>query len=156
MESVYLETTIASYLTAWRSSKLVMAGQQDQTQEWWDHHRMNYELFCSRLVLEEAKRGDPEAAKRRLEILNGISLLRQSEETDSLADKLKIGLSLPPKAEYDAFHIAIAAVHGIDYLLTWNCRHIANVKLRPKIEAVCRAAGFEPPLICTPAELMED
>lgn len=117
---------------------------------------MNYDLFCSRLVLEEAKRGDPEAAKRRLEILNEIPLLKQSEETDSLAEELKIGLSLPPRAAYDAFHIAIAAVHGIDYLLTWNCRHIANVKLRPRIEAICRAAGFEPPLICTPAELMED
>ena len=156
MESVYLETTIASYLTAWRSSKRVMAGQQDQTHEWWNEHRLNYELFCSRLVLEGAKRGDPEAAKRCLEILNGIPLLKQSEETDSLAEKLKIGISLPPKAEYDAFHIAIAAVHGIDYLLTWNCRHIANVKLRPKIEAICRDAGFEPPLICTPSELMED
>ena len=88
--------------------------------------------------------------------MNGIPVLAQSEETDSLAEKLKIGISLPSKAEYDAYHIAVAAVHGMDYLLTWNCRHIANVKHRLTIESICRSAGFEPPLICTPSELMED
>ncbi len=156
METVYLETTIISYLTAWRSQQTVMAGRQDETRNWWDNHRSRYELFTSQLVLEEAARGDPAAAKRRLEILNGIPVLAQSEETDSLAEKLKIGISLPSKAEYDAYHIAVAAVHGMDYLLTWNCRHIANVKHRLTIESICRSAGFEPPLICTPSELMED
>ncbi len=156
MESVYLETTIASYLTAWRSSKPVMAGQQDQTREWWELHRQNYELFISDFVLEESAEGDPEAAKRRLELLNGIPILGHTTKVTSLASALMSGVSLPPKAEYDAFHIAIAAAHGIDYLLTWNCRHIANIKHRKKIESICRSAGFEPPLICTPAEMMED
>ena len=156
METVYLETTIASYLTAWPSSKPVMAGQQIETREWWDDHRSRYRLFCSQLVLEEAARGDADAAKRRLEIMKEITVLTQSEETDSLAEELKFGISLPSRAEYDAYHIAIAAVHGMDYLLTWNCRHIANVKHRPTIESICRSAGFEPPLICTPSELMED
>jgi predicted nucleic acid-binding protein len=156
METVYLETTIISYLTAWRSQQTVMAGRQDETRDWWDNHRSRYELFTSQLVLEEATRGDPVAAKRRLEILIGIPLLAQSKEIDVLAERLKVGISLPTKAEYDAFHIAVAAVHGMDYLLTWNCRHIANVKHRTTIESICRSAGFEPPLICTPAELMED
>ena len=156
MESVYLETTIASYLTAWRSQKPVMAGQQDETHEWWNKHRQQYELFISDLVLEEAAGGDPDAAKRRLEILNGTSVLEQSEATDTLAKAIFIGLSLPQKAEYDAFHIAVATIHGIDYLLTWNCRHIANIKHRRKIESICRSAGYEPPLICTPTEMMEE
>ncbi len=156
MESVYLETTIASYLTAWRSSKPVMAGQQDETHEWWNSHRQQYELFISDLVLEEAAEGDPDAANRRLEFLNEIPVLEQSEKTDALAKALFLGLSLPPKAEYDAFHIAVAAIHGMDYLLTWNCRHIANIKHRLKIESICRSAGYEPPLICTPSEMMED
>jgi predicted nucleic acid-binding protein len=156
MESVYLETTIASYLTAGRSSKPVMAGQQDETHEWWNKHRQKYELFISDLVLEEAAEGDPDAANRRLELLKDIPVLGQSTETDALAKALFMGISLPPKAEYDAFHIAVATIHGIDYLLTWNCRHIANIKHRLKIESICRSLGYEAPLICTPNEMMED
>jgi len=156
MESVDLETTIASYLTAWRSTKPIMAGQQDETHEWWTNHRQNYELFISDFVLEEASEGNPEPAKRRIELLKEIPVLGGSDELTSLANDLMVGISLPPKAEYDAFHIAIATVHGMDYLLTWNCRHIANIKYRLKIESICRSAGYEPPLICTPTEMMED
>ena len=156
METVYLETTIASYLTAWPSSKPVMAGQQDQTHEWWNNHRQQYELFISDFVLEESAAGDADAAKRRLELLDKIPVLGVTAEVTLLAKALIIGVSLPPKAEYDAFHIAIATVNGIDYLLTWNCRHIANIKHRLKIESICRSAGFEPPLICTPTQMMED
>jgi hypothetical protein len=107
-------------LTAWRSTKPVMAGQQDETHEWWNNHRQNYELFISDFVLEEASEGDPDAAKRRIELLKEIPVLGGSDEVTSLANGLMVGISLPPKAEYDAFHIAIATVHGMDYLLTWN------------------------------------
>ena len=125
-------------------------------QEWWDNHRENFDLFISEFVLAEASLGHPEAAKRRMEALAGLPKLSASEDAMHLASALITEGPLPKKAEIDAFHIAVAAVNGIEYLLTWNCTHIANAVLRPKIEAVCRAHGFEPPIICTPQELMGD
>lgn len=111
----------------------------------------------SRLVVQECQAGDALAAADRLATLAGIPLLEQEAAVEELAEALVCGVPLPAKAAADALHIATAAVHGMHYLLTWNCTHIANVALRPQIEAVCRAAGFEPPLICTPEELpMED
>jgi len=150
--SVYVETTVPSYLTAWRSRDLVRAAHQQITQEWWAR-RDKFDLFTSRLVLQECQAGDSEAAKDRLAALAGIPLLLQKPEVIGLAEALVRDVPLPPKAAADALHIATAAVHGIKYLLTWNCTHIANVALRTQIEMVCRAAGFEPPLICTPEEL---
>jgi hypothetical protein len=149
---VYLETTIPSYLTAWPSRDLVRAAHQQITQEWWAL-RGNYELYASRLVVRECQAGDPQAAADRLAAMTGIPLLEQTAEAASLAEALLRDVPLPEKAASDALHIATAAVHGMDYLLTWNCTHIANVTFRPQIEAVCRAAGYEPPLICTPEEL---
>ena len=154
--SVYIETTIPSYLTAWRSPGLVMAANQEATRSWWDTSRPKYELFISQLVTDEASSGDPEAAKRRLAIIDDLPELDISEQAEALAAQLLASAALPEKAKTDALHIAVATVHGIDYLLTWNCKHIANAALRPKIESVCRAAGYEPPIICTPLELMED
>ena len=110
----------------------------------------------SQSVLIEAANGDPDAARRRIDILEGIPILDNTEEADGLAQELLDGVPLPPKAELDALHIAIATVHGMDYLLTWNCRHIANAKHRARIETICYNAGYEPPIICTPSELMED
>ena len=149
---VYVETTVPSYLTAWPSRDLVRAAHQQITREWWAR-RGQYELYSSRLVLQECQSGDPRAAADRLATLVGIPLLEQTPEAAALAVELVRGVPLPEKAAADALHIAISAVHGLDYLLTWNCRHIANVTLRPRIEAVCRTAGYEPPLICTPEEL---
>lgn len=103
--------------------------------------------------MQECQAGDTQAAAERLAALVGIPLLEQGAEVAELAEALIRGVPLPEKAAADALHIATAAVHGMHYLLTWNCTHIANVSLRPQIEAVCRAAGFEPPLICTPEEL---
>ena len=154
--SVYIETTIPSYLTAWRNPKLVMAANQEATRSWWDTSRPKYDLFISQLVTDEASSGDPEAAKRRLAIIDDLPELDISEQAEALAAQLLASAALPEKAKTDALHIAVATVHGIDYLLTWNCKHIANAALRPKIESVCRAAGYEPPIICTPLELMED
>jgi predicted nucleic acid-binding protein len=149
---VYLETTIPSYLTAWPSRDLVRAAHQQITREWWQR-RKEYELFVSQLVIRECQAGDREAAEARLEALEGLALLAQVEEAESLARALLDRVPLPDRATADALHIATAAVHGMDYLLTWNCTHIANAALRGRIEAVCREAGFEPPAICTPEEL---
>jgi hypothetical protein len=144
---IYLETKIPSYLTAWPSRDLVRAAHQQITREWWER-RQDYELFVSQLVIREC-----EAAAARLEALEGLPLLEQGEEAQSLARALLDRVPLPDRATADALHIATAAVHGMDYLLTWNCTHIANAALRGRIEVVCRDAGFEPPAICTPEEL---
>ena len=152
---IYLETTIPSYLTAWPSRDLVRAAHQQITREWWAR-RGAFELYASRLVVQECQAGDPQAAADRLAALAGVPLLEQTPEAASLAEALLRGVPLPEQAASDALHIAITAVHGLDYLLTWNCTHIANVTLRPRIEAVCRAAGYEPPLICTPEELPDE
>src|SRR4051794_35622462 len=149
---VYLETTIPSYLTAWPSRDLVRAAHQQITREWWSK-RDEFELYSSRLVIQECQAGDPQAAADRLAALAGVPLLEPTAEAADLAEALAEGVPLPERAAADALHIAIATVHGMNYLLTWNCTHIANVTLRPRIESVCRAAGFEPPLICTPEEL---
>ncbi|HWG42509.1 MAG TPA: type II toxin-antitoxin system VapC family toxin [Gemmataceae bacterium] len=153
---VYLETTIPSYLTAWLSRDLVMAGHQQTTREWWDTRRDDFDLFVSQFVIEEAGAGDPDAAKRRLEVLVNLPLLDLSENVYPLADELMKRVPLPPNAAADTLHIAIAAIHGMEYLLTWNCTHIANAALRPRIEAVCRDNGYEPPVICTPEELLRE
>ena len=150
--TVYVETTIPSYLTAWPSRDLVRAAHQQITREWWAR-RDGFDLYSSRLVLQECQAGDAQAAADRLAVLAGIPLLEQGTEAAELAEALMRGVPLPQKAAADSLHIATAAVHGMQYLLTWNCAHLANVALRPQIEEVCRAAGFEPPLICTPEEL---
>ena len=149
---VYIETTVPSYLTAWPSRDLVRAAHQQITREWWAR-RDAFELYSSRLVVQECQAGDPQAAADRLAALAGIPLLEQTSDAAALAEALLRGVPLPERAVADALHIAIAAVHGMDYLLTWNCTHIANVTLRPQIETVCRGSRYEPPLICTPEEL---
>lgn len=151
---VYVETSIPSYLTAWRSRDIVIAGNQETTREWWDR-REDFELFISEFVLEEASGGAPEAAERRLEVLSGIPEIEISEEVELIAQELLLHASLPPRAKIDALHIAMAAIGGMDYLLTWNCAHIANPAFRSRIEAVIRSFGYEPPIICTPLELLE-
>jgi hypothetical protein len=154
MPSVYLETTIPSYLTAWRSPELVMAARQQITRDWWDNRRHDFELFVSQLVIDEASAGDPAAAARRLEVLEGISLLEPHDDTQVLVDALIRDLSLPDRAAADAVHIALSVVNGMDFLLTWNCTHIANAAFRPVIESACRSLGYELPVICTPEELL--
>lgn len=153
--SIYVETSIVSYLTARPSRDLVRAAHQEVTCEWWTG-RETYELFISQLVLDEASAGDPGAAALRLLALRDLPLLELTPEAVALAQQLVRRAALPPKAAGDALHIALTAVHGVDYLLTWNCTHIANATMRPKIEAICRGAGFEPPVICTPLELVEE
>ena len=149
---VYIETSIPSYLTAWRSRDLIVAANQEITKEWWDS-REQFDLYISALVIQEAGAGNPEAAQKRLGQLDDIPELNITEEVESFAEVLIQKVPLPEKARIDALHIAVAALSGMDYLLTWNCTHIANAILRPKLEAICREFGYEPPTICTPQEL---
>jgi hypothetical protein len=151
----YIETTIVSYLTAWPSRDLVRAAHQQVTREWWAT-RGSFECFISQFVLDEAAAGDGEAAAQRLNALQDLALLDVTEDAILLAGDLVTGGGLPAKARVDALHVAMAAVHGMDFLLTWNCKHIANAATRGIIEDLCRAAGFEPPIICTPLELPKD
>jgi hypothetical protein len=153
---VYLETTISSYLAAWPSRDLVTAAHQQITHEWWQDRRDEFDLFVSQLVLQEASAGDPDAAARRLAFLDDLPLLEQNEEAVALAEVLVAAIPLPERAAADALHIAIATVHSVDYLVTWNCTHIANARLRGSVEAICRSHGYQPPIICTPVELRED
>ncbi|MFV1964414.1 MAG: type II toxin-antitoxin system VapC family toxin [Pirellulaceae bacterium] len=154
--SVYIETTIPSYLTAWRSPELSMAAKQQTTRQWWDERREQFDLFISDAVLLEASGGDPDAAKRRLEILDGIPVLSPQPKADEIALSLIDHLALPDRALTDAAHIAICVIHGIDYLLTWNCTHIANATYQPIIYDVCFDFGYAMPVICTPDQLMGD
>ena len=151
---VYLETTIVSYLVASSTHDIIQSAHQQVTREWWTR-RARFDLFVSRPVLTEAGRGDATAAARRLETLTGIPVLSVSRGVTPLANTLLRSGALPTKARLDAVHVAIAAVNGMDYLLTWNLRHLANAVIRGKIEEACRKAGIRPPIICTPEELME-
>ena len=153
---VYLETTIPSYLTAWPSRDLVRVAHQQITRDWWDRRRAEFELYISQVVLRECQAGDATAAAERLKILQDLPLLEQTEEATRLAQALVDRVPLPERAAVDALHVAIATVHGVDYLLTWNCTHIANATLRDPIESVCRENGYEPPAICTPDELLAE
>src|SRR5436190_8937278 len=148
----YIETTVVSYLTAWPSRDLVRAAHQQITREWWAT-RGNYDLYISQFVIDEAGAGDQVAAADRLAALREIALLEVTEDAILLGERLIAGGGLPATARVDALHVAMAAVHGVDYLLTWNCKHIANATMRDRIEELCREAGFEPPVICTPFEL---
>jgi predicted nucleic acid-binding protein len=150
---IYIETSIVSYLTARPSRDIIVAAHQQVTREWWDLQRADFQLFVSAAVKQEAAAGDPTFAAARATALQGITILDITDGAQSLAEQLADRLPLPEKARTDALHIAIAVVHGMDYLVTWNCRHIANATLRSRIEEVCAEAGYQAPIICTPDEL---
>ena len=152
---LYLETSVVSYLTARPSHDLIRAAHQQITRDWWEA-RFEFDLYVSQFVIDEAKAGDPEAAARRLSALREVALLDVTDDARFLTHEiLRLG-GMPAKAHVDAAHVAVAAVHGLDLLLTWNCTHIANATMRGRVEAICRSAGFDPPVICTPTELREE
>lgn len=151
---VYIETSIVSYLTARPSSDLVAAAWQKVTVDWWDSQRHRFDLFASDIVFEEAAKGGSDAAERRLEALSGIPLLAITEEVVSFSEMLIQKGAIPRKAIGDSLHIAVAAVHGLDYLLTWNYRHIDNAEAKPIIRRICLENNYGYPEICTPQELM--
>jgi len=155
-KGVYIETSIPSYLTARPSRDVWTAAWQQITNQWWEEARPNYDLFTSELVIVEASAGNPEAAARRLETLQGIAELSIDEEVQELADQFISKDGFPSGAEADALHVAVAAVHCIEYLLTWNFRHIDNAAKKPTIRSICVAAGYPCPEICTPMELLQE
>ena len=152
---VYIETTIISYLAARPSRDLIVAGHQQITHEWWQTSRHNFAVVSSQLVVREAGAGDPEAAEARLEFLAGLTFLEISEEALALSQHLLNARAIPQDFPEDALHVAVAVVNGIEFLLTWNYKHLANASMRSKIEATCRELGYEAAIICTPEELME-
>ena len=156
MKTIYIETSIPSYLTARPSRDVRTAAWRQITTQWWDQERPKYDLFTSELVLAEASAGDPDAAQRRLSSLEGILELALTDETKALASRLISDGGIPAHAQADALHIATACVHEIDFLLTWNCRHIDNAVQKPVVRAICDAAGYSCPEICTPLELLSE
>ena len=140
---MYVETSVVSYLTARPSRDIVVAGHQEVTREWWENRRLGFSVYISPLVVREAQDGDPEAARRRVAAMEDLPLLDVTDAAVALGEELVTQNVIARKSVADAFHIAIAAVHGMDYLVTWNMSHIANAELRPQIEAVCRDEGYD-------------
>lgn len=153
-KTVYIETTIVSYLTARPSRDLQAAASQQATAVWWETARARFDLVTSQTVRDEAAKGHPEAASRRMGALDGILLLDFNDEVGFLSEALLKAGALPPGSVDDSIHIAIAAVHGVDYLLTWNFRHIDNAETKPMIRSICAIHGYNCPEICTPQELI--
>jgi predicted nucleic acid-binding protein len=153
LPSVYIETSIIGYLTARSRDQVIYAARQELTRLWWEGCRDRYDLVTSELTLEESSRGDTEAAAERLQVLEGISVLDISEPRIGLiANELLEKALLPEKARADAIHLATATVHQVNYLLTWNCRHIANADLLPRVYQLLTNLGYTPPLVVTPEE----
>jgi len=164
MPSVYVETTIPSYLTSAPSRDLVVAGQQQITHDWWQTAKERFELYVSEALLQEIRAGNPEMAAKRLKIVEGLTVLDITEEVDSLAEIYQRQFHLPSRARTDFVHIAAAVVYELDYVVTWNCKHIANAHvLRQLITAhvlrqlitINNSLGRFSPLLYTPTELLE-
>jgi predicted nucleic acid-binding protein len=151
---IYLESTIPSYLVARPSKDAVLRGQQEATKRWWERERESGNWFISEFVEVEVARGDSTMARKRLDALAGLPRLLAGEHVIELAEAIFATGLFPAKARMDASHIAIASVHGMDYLLTWNCTHIHNVAHTRRIEAACALVGFSCPVICSPLELL--
>jgi len=152
---VYVETTIVSYLTARKTGDLLAVAHQTLTRRWW-RRRHRFELYCSQSVIREAGAGDTAAARRRLAVLKALPLLDITGRVSGLAAAIAKAAALPARANEDALHIALATAHGMDYLLTWNCKHIANAAIRNIVAGVAYDQGYGVPVICTPEELMGD
>lgn len=153
-QTVYLETSVLSYLTGRPSRDLVNAARQQITREWWESCRSKFSLHVSQPVVFEASSGDPEAAAKRLAVIKKIPLLEVTLEASELAEFLVKETPLPEKADVDALHIAVACVHQLDFILTWNFRHIANAGIRSRLEELAVRKGLKLPVICTPEELL--
>lgn len=153
-ETVYIETSILGYLTARPSRDIIVAANSEITREWWDTRRSIFQLYSSQAVVKETSQGDVEIASQRLEILRNLSLLDLNQSVLDLAEQFLGRSNLPAKANVDAVHIAAATVHGMDYLLTWNCKHIANAQIQRKLAEISFDFGYELPILCTPYELL--
>jgi hypothetical protein len=152
--SVYVETSIVSYLAADPSRHPVTLRNQQLTHRWWNTRRHDYALFTSQTVLYESAAGDPRMARLRIALLASIPFVHPNDAVTTLASELRRRVPLPPRAEPDALHLALATYYGVAHLLTWNCKHIANPRLRNRIEAICSASGYHVPNLCTPREML--
>jgi predicted nucleic acid-binding protein len=155
LPKTYVETSVISYLKARPSRDEIAAAHQRLTRDWWDRRRARFDVYVSELVVQEASRGDAVSARERLESIAGYPVLRINAPAQELANTIMRRAVLPSKAAADALHIALAAVNGMNFLVTWNCRHIANGFVLQSVNVLLRDAGIEPPIVCTPEELME-
>jgi len=155
-ETVYIETSVLGYLTARPSRDIVVAANIEITREWWETRRNDFQLYSSQAVIKETSQGDAAIASQRLEILRNFSLLDLNQSVLGLAEQFLARSNLPAKADVDAVHIAAATVHGMDYLLTWNCKHIANAQIQRKLTEISFDFGYDLPILCTPYELLGD
>jgi predicted nucleic acid-binding protein len=153
--TVYIETSVISYLTAQVSRDLIVAAHQELTIEWWEQALPKLQPYVSPVVLEEIAKGDPDAAKKRMKVVSAFGVLEVVPEIRDLAERYFAAIDLPEKARADAYHLALAVWHGMDYLVTWNCTHIAGAKVKLIVQQVNAGRGIESPIICTPEELME-
>ena len=156
MDKVYIETSIVSYAAAWPSRDIETAASQQQARDWWATERSKFDLITSQLTLDEASAGDAVAAADRLKMLEGLPLVEINSETEALAERLLTAHTMPLKAAADALHVAAAAFGGVKYLLTLNCKHIANAHELPRIYDILEREGLGKMLICTPAEFLGD
>jgi len=154
-EKVYIETSVISYLCSRPSRDLIVAASQEITHEWWEKERLHYDCFVSEFVVQEAVAGDPDAVVKRQSVIAHLSELDVDMTVADVASELLLRTAFPQKVADDISHIAVAAVYGMDYLLTWNCKHIANPRWLPKITAVLDELGYKAPVICTPQALLE-
>lgn len=155
-ETVYIETSILGYLTARSTKDLILAANIEITKDWWEFRRNAFTLYTSEAVLDEVAQGDSVIAAQRLEILRDFPLLALNQAVQDLVAQFLARSSLPPKVRVDAIHIAAATIHGMDYLLTWNCKHIANAQIQGKLAEISLDFGYVLPILCTPNELMGD
>ena len=154
-QCVYIETSVVSYLTSRPSRDLLVAAHQQVTAEWWEHGLPSFEAFVSPLVIEEASRGDEAAARLRLEKIAGYAILEINENVRRLAELYFDSIQIAEKARGDAYHLAVSAYHGMDFLVSWNFGHILNPRVKAVVQQLNTRRGIGTPLICTPEELME-
>ncbi|MBF0111788.1 MAG: type II toxin-antitoxin system VapC family toxin [Desulfamplus sp.] len=153
--NLYLETTIPSYLKSKQTRDIIQTARQQITIEWWENRLIDFDIYISQIVVDEVSEGDPIASAKRLESIKEFTLLEITEEVIDLADKIMVEKIIPKKAIRDGVHIAVAAYHKMDFLLSWNCKHIANAEIIKRLKRVIGDAGYELPIICTPEELLE-
>jgi predicted nucleic acid-binding protein len=153
-ETVYIETSILGHLTARPTDNLIVAANVKITQDWWNEHSSSFTLYASEIVEDEAAKGDPTIAAQRLNLSKSLMLLELTEEAFELSQAFLNQSNLPPKASNDALHMALATVYSLDYLLTWNCKHMANAQIQRKLAQISSDLGYLLPVICTPYELI--
>lgn len=152
--TLYIETSVISYLVAKPSRDIIVAANQQVTHEWWEQRLDDYDAYVSDIVIREAKEGNKEYAQKRLDAIKNLTNLEMTTTVVSLSNHIIDTGTLPTKAKVDALHIAISSFYHIQYLITWNCKHIANAHIRSKIESVCKKFGYNLPTICTPLEFL--